>query len=274
VQAGPSEIHARSACECAAVRAVTTCRRAQRDATHKLYTADGSVESAYDDTAAPLYDTRVWLHMYEGPGGELLPSFCRRTGAAQYMYDFTGFSEWRVERNALLSDDAKCLMYKLWAASRDAPGGGPWTDVSLANVFKIRVQRALAIVKIKELEFQAVRRRRSGTFRSPRACPACICCIHASPAAHSPVIAPLPAPSGAQTAQTAFSLLYSRHSALHAVYTASCALATSARCVYVLLILHARCMAGGVAMHAWAGGTCGVWLMHVQHCRRRQTYRA
>eukprot|EP00892_Ulva_mutabilis_P009712 jgi/Ulvmu1/7112/UM034_0018.1 len=124
-------------------------RRQDRDGTHKLYAPDGSVEAAYDDTSRPLYDTRVWLHMYEGPGGQLTPSFCRRTGGAQYMYDFTGFAEWRVEQNALLSDDAKCLMYRLWAADRTV-----WPEETLASVFKIRVQRALAIVKIKEREFQ------------------------------------------------------------------------------------------------------------------------
>jgi hypothetical protein len=64
-----------------------------------------------------------------------------------------GFTEWRVEQNALLSDEAKCLMYRLWAPGR---GTGAWTDEALAHAFKIRVQRALAIVKIKELEFQAV----------------------------------------------------------------------------------------------------------------------
>lgn len=94
--------------------------------------------------------------MYEGPEGELTPSFCKRTGAAQYMYDFTGFTEWRVEQNALLSDEAKCLMYKLWADGKGSTSGGPWTDTALASLFKIRVQRALAIVKIKELEFQQV----------------------------------------------------------------------------------------------------------------------
>lgn len=134
--------------------AAACCRRAERDGTHKLYAPDGSIEAAYDDTSRPLYDTRVWLHMFEGPGGQLLPSFCRRTGAAQYMYDFTGFSEWRVEQNALLGDDAKCLMYKLWAADREV-----WPEEALAEVFKIRVQRALAIVKIKEREFQHVRPR-------------------------------------------------------------------------------------------------------------------
>lgn len=45
-------------------------------------------------------------------------------------------------------------MYKLWAPGR---GTGAWTDEMLAHAFKIRVQRALAIVKIKELEFKAVR---------------------------------------------------------------------------------------------------------------------
>ena len=45
-------------------------------------------------------------------------------------------------------------MFKLWAPER---GAGAWTDETLAHAFKIRVQRALAIVKIKELEFQAVR---------------------------------------------------------------------------------------------------------------------
>jgi len=142
-----------TACADTAVKcALLACRRADRDGTHKLYSPDGSIEAAYDDTSRPLYDTRVWLHMYEGPRGQLLPSFCRRTGAAQYMYDFTGFTEWRVERNALLSDDAKCLMFKLWTANRDV-----WPEETLATVFKIRVQRALAIVKIKEREFKHVR---------------------------------------------------------------------------------------------------------------------
>lgn len=145
--------------------AVAPCRRAERDGTHKLYAPDGTIQAAYDDTSRPLYDTRVWLHMYEGPGGQLTPSFCRRTGAAQYMYDFTGFSEWRVEQNALLSDDAKCLMYKLWAADREV-----WPEETLAAVFKIRVQRALAIVKIKEREFEHVRPR---PLTPPLACSLC-----------------------------------------------------------------------------------------------------
>jgi hypothetical protein len=51
---------------------------------------DGSVAYAADNTSQPLHDTRVWLHMYEGEDGKLEPSFCRRTGVAQYMYDFTG----------------------------------------------------------------------------------------------------------------------------------------------------------------------------------------
>jgi hypothetical protein len=63
-----------------------------------------------------------------------------------------GFNEWRVERNALLSDDAKCLMYKLWAADRSL-----WSEEVLARIFKIRVQRALAIVKVKQEEFLHVR---------------------------------------------------------------------------------------------------------------------
>lgn len=52
--------------------------------------SDGAPESAVDNTDAARGDTRVWLHMYEGPGGTLLPNFCRRTGDANYMYDFTG----------------------------------------------------------------------------------------------------------------------------------------------------------------------------------------
>ena len=71
-------------------RHTSRCRKSERDSTLKLYSPDGAIESAYDDTSQPLYDTRVWLHMYEGPEGRLLPSYCKRTGAAQYMYDFTG----------------------------------------------------------------------------------------------------------------------------------------------------------------------------------------
>ena len=111
----------------------------------------GNVTYAADATEAPLADTRVWLHMYEGAGG-LEYSFCRRTGAAHYMYDFTGFQQWRVERNALLSDDAKCLMFRLWLSD-----GELWSDTALAALFGIRVQRALAIVKIKQEEFVHVR---------------------------------------------------------------------------------------------------------------------
>jgi hypothetical protein len=129
---------------------ITNFRREAREGTHKLYAPDGSISAAYDDTSRPIYDTRVWLHMYDSPSG-LKPSFCKRTGAAQYMYDFTGFSEWRVEQNALLSDEAKCLMYKLWKQDHSL-----WSDVTLARLFKIRVQRALAIVKVKEAEFNAV----------------------------------------------------------------------------------------------------------------------
>lgn len=66
------------------------CRKSDRDKTLKVSAPDGTIESAYDNTSQPLYDSRVWLHMFEGPDGKLLPSFCKRTGAAQYMYDFTG----------------------------------------------------------------------------------------------------------------------------------------------------------------------------------------
>jgi hypothetical protein len=71
---------------------------------------------------------------------------------AQNCTFIVGFNEWRVEQNALLSDDAKCLMFKLWSAERHF-----WTPELLARVFKIRVQRALAIVKIKDEEFVNVR---------------------------------------------------------------------------------------------------------------------
>ena len=63
-------------------RHTSRCRKSERDSTLKLYSPDGAIESAYDDTSQPLYDTRVWLHMYEGPEGRLLPSYCKRTGAA------------------------------------------------------------------------------------------------------------------------------------------------------------------------------------------------
>ena len=111
----------------------------------------GNVTYAADATETPLADTRVWLHMYEGASG-LEYSFCRRTGAAHYMYDFTGFQQWRVERNALLSDEAKCLMFRLWRSD-----AALWSDTALARHFGVRVQRALAIVKIKAEEFGHVR---------------------------------------------------------------------------------------------------------------------
>ena len=52
--------------------------------------SDGSIGWAAENTNSSLYDTRVWLHMYEAGDGKLEPSFCRVTGRAQYMYDFTG----------------------------------------------------------------------------------------------------------------------------------------------------------------------------------------
>lgn len=128
------------------------CRRAERDDIQKGGRGpDGALEFAADNTAVPFYDTRVWLHMYEGEHG-LEYTFDRNSGAAHYMYDFTGFQEWRVEQNALLSDEAKCLMFKLW--SRDPV---LWSEEELAKQFRIRVQRALAIIKIKQEEFSQVR---------------------------------------------------------------------------------------------------------------------
>ena len=126
------------------------CRRAHRDDIQMGHSPEGELEFAADNTAPPLPDTRVWLHMYEGEHG-LEYSFDRNTGAAQYMYDFTGFKDWHVEQNALLSDEAKCLMYKLWAGNEEM-----FSEAALAALFRIRVQRALAIVKIKEEEFSQV----------------------------------------------------------------------------------------------------------------------
>jgi hypothetical protein len=68
------------------------------------------------------------------------------------MYDHTGFTERMVERNALLSDEAKCLMFRLWMEDSQL-----WNDVMLAKLFRIRVQRALGILKIKQDEFDNVR---------------------------------------------------------------------------------------------------------------------
>jgi hypothetical protein len=127
------------------------CRRAKRDDVQRLLRSDGSIDFATDNTSQPLPDTRVWLHMYEGEKG-LQYTFCKETGAAHYMYDFIGFSDWRVEQNALLSDVAKCLMFRLWSSDREL-----WSEEVLAGIFKVRVQRALAIVKIKEEEFAHVR---------------------------------------------------------------------------------------------------------------------
>jgi hypothetical protein len=137
------------ACNAVSPRAMQ-CRWREHGIVQRAISSDGTVQYAVDATENPLADTCVWLHMYEGPDG-LEYSFDERTGAAHYMYDHTGFQEWRVERNSLLSDDAKCLMFRLWNEDEEM-----WSDVNLAKLFRIRVQRAIAILKIKQDEFKQV----------------------------------------------------------------------------------------------------------------------
>jgi hypothetical protein len=155
------------ACSAVSPRAMQ-CRWREHAIVQRGISSDGTVQYAVDATENPLADTCVWLHMYEGPGG-LEYSFDERTGAAQYMYDHTGFQEWRVERNSLLSDDAKCLMFRLWKEDEEM-----WSDVNLAKLFRIRVQRAIAILKIKQDEFDQVSSRQwqhclpSSTGQGPR----------------------------------------------------------------------------------------------------------
>eukprot|EP01026_Neomeris_dumetosa_P003712 TRINITY_DN109_c0_g1_i2.p1 TRINITY_DN109_c0_g1~~TRINITY_DN109_c0_g1_i2.p1 ORF type:complete len:439 (+),score=57.67 TRINITY_DN109_c0_g1_i2:1179-2495(+) len=103
---------------------------------------------ACDDTRYPFPDLLCRLHSFPvSEDGLHKFAIDDENGVILWQYDILGGVIPMNEENALISEQAKMLMYKLHHSNQTR-----WTYEKLAQEFGIRIQRVMAIIALKEIE--------------------------------------------------------------------------------------------------------------------------